>query len=101
MSILYHTISFYASFRCYKIVEYDFSKLFSALSDALLLPVIYSEKRPLLNLNNICDSDCKVINPGKFMNELPNIIRSMITKSIEWERENEWRIVSLSINVNS
>ena len=39
----------------------------------------------------------KEINPSKLKNELPNIIRSMITKSSEWERENEWRIVSFRI----
>ena len=29
--------------------------------------------------------------------ELPNIVRSLIIKSSEWEREKEWRIISLSI----
>ena len=78
-------------------VEYDFSKLFSTLSDTLLLPVIYSENRPLLNVENVYDSILKQVDSQKVKEELPNIIRSIITKSLDWEREKEWRIVSLSI----
>lgn len=90
--------SYYANKHSGICVEYDFSRLFSSLSDAYLFPVIYSENRPLLNLMDLYDPKTQAIVQEGLRKEFPNIVRSFITKSSEWEREKEWRIISLSIN---
>ena len=72
-------------------MEYDFSKLFSTLSNSFLFPVFYSENRPLLNLEKIYDPISKELIQNGVVAELPNIVRSLIIKSSEWEREKERR----------
>jgi hypothetical protein len=90
--------SYYANKHTGICVEYDFSKLFSSLSDALLLPVDYSESRPLLNIQSIYDPITKQAISDRLVNEFPNVIRSWITKSKEWEREKEWRLILFAIH---
>lgn len=89
--------SYYADKHRGICVEYDFSKLFSTLSNSFLFPVFYSENRPLLNLEKLYDPISKELIQNGVVAELPNIVRSLIIKSSEWEREKEWRIISLSI----
>lgn len=78
-------------------VEYDFSKMFSSLPNAFLLPVYYSENRPLLNLEKIYNPVTKQISDDRIIEVFPNLMWSWITKSSEWEREKEWRLISFPI----
>lgn len=90
--------SYYAEKHTGICVEYDFSKMFSSLPDAFLLPVHYSEKRPLLNLEKIYNPVTKQFYKNEVAKEFPSIMRSLITKSLEWDREKEWRLISFSID---
>lgn len=78
-------------------VEYDFSKMFSSLSNAFLFPVYYSENRPLLNLEDIYDPVTKQIKNDRIIEIFPNLMWSWITKSSEWKHEKEWRLISFPI----
>lgn len=86
-------------------LEYDFThtmvKSYSDLNLAkiMLLPVIYSEQRPLLT---------KAITSPKFLvqymktKKLPNeiiesIVYGMLFKSVDWAYEREWRIIGLNM----
>ena len=86
-------------------LEYDFThtmvKRYSDLNLAkiMLLPVIYSEQRPLLT---------KAITSPKFLaqymktKKLPNeiiesIVYGMLFKSVDWAYEREWRIIGLNM----
>ena len=89
--------SYYANKHTGICVEYDFSKLFSTLPNAFLFPVCYSESRPLLNLKAIYDPLTKQLRNDRLTEVLPSIIHSWITKSLEWEREKEWRLISFPI----
>lgn len=89
--------SYYADKHTGICVEYDFSKLFNTLSNAFLFPVYYSESRPLLNLAAIYDPQTKQVCNDRLAEAFPSIIRSWITKSLEWEREKEWRLISFPI----
>jgi hypothetical protein len=86
--------SYYAEKHTGICVEYDFSKPLSSLPNAFLFPVSYSAKRPLLNFEAIYNPETKQICNEKMIHILPDIIRSLITKSIDWEREKEWRLIS-------
>ena len=74
-------------------VEYDFSKLFSTVPNSLLLPVEYSDKRPLLPIEKV------VVNKGgkieadqsKMKLLLPALLKSLAIKSDIWNYEREWR----------
>ena len=74
-------------------VEYDFSKLFSTVPNSLLLPVEYSDKRPLLPIEKV------VVNQGgkieadqsKMKLLLPALLKSLAIKSDIWNYEREWR----------
>ena len=89
--------SYYADKHTGICVEFDFSILFSSIPDGLLLPVYYSEDRPLLDFSKLYDPISKQAKPEGITEEMPNLIWSWITKSIEWEREKEWRLISTKI----
>lgn len=74
-------------------VEYDFSKLFSTVPNSLLLPVEYSEKRPLLPIEKvIVDRDGKIEADQSKMNLLlPALLKALAIKSDIWNYEREWR----------
>ena len=93
--------SYYADKHTGVCVEYDFSKLFTSCSDALLLPVCYSDKRPLLDIQNMYDPITQQVNNDRIIEAFPDIIKSWITKSKEWEREKEWRLISFPIKNDS
>ena len=78
-------------------VEYDFSKLFSTLSDAFIFPVYYTNQRPLIDIEKMYDISTKSINTSNYSEWMPDIIKSFIVKSEEWKKEKEWRIISLKI----
>lgn len=86
-------------------LEYDFTHTMVKrypdlnLAKIMLLPVIYSEKRPLLT---------KAITNPKFLvqymktKRMPNeiiesIVYGMLFKSIDWAYEREWRIIGLNM----
>jgi len=86
-------------------LEYDFTHTIVKrypdlnLAKIMLLPVIYSEQRPLLT---------KAVTNPKFLvqymktQKLPNeiiesIVYGMLFKSIDWAYEREWRIIGLNI----
>lgn len=85
-------------------LEYDFTHTMVRYPDLnlakiMLLPVIYSEQRPLLT---------KAITSPKFLvqymktKKLPNeiiesIVYGMLFKSIDWAYEREWRIIGLNM----
>ena len=89
--------SYYAEKHTGICVEYDFSKLFSSLPNAFLFPVYYSESRPLLNLESLYNPVTKQVCNDKVAEAFPSLMWSWITKSLEWEREKEWRLISLPI----
>lgn len=86
-------------------LEYDFTHTMVKrypdlnLAKIMLLPVIYSEQRPLLT---------KAVTNPKFLVQymktktLPNeiiesIVYGMLFKSVDWEYEREWRIIGLNM----
>lgn len=74
-------------------VEYDFSRLFSTAANTLLLPVTYTNKRPLFPMDKFeIGMDGKVKNSQQLPAEaLSEIIRSLTIKSDAWAYEREWR----------
>lgn len=95
--------SYYAEKHTGVCVEYDFSKLFSSCANAFLFPVCYSENRPLLDIQKLYDPVTQqVCNDDNCKKDaLPSIMWSWITKSKEWEREKEWRLISFPIQNES
>ncbi len=93
--------SYYANKHTGICVEYDFSKMFSTVPDTFLFPVNYSDKRPLLNIDKMFDPVTQQSIKDQMPGEIPNLIRSFITKSKVWEREQEWRIISGNIKKQS
>lgn len=89
--------SYYADKHTGICVEYDFSKSLFSLSESFLFPVCYSKKRPLLKLEEIYNPITKQLSHDKVIEIFPSIILSLITKSVEWEREKEWRLISSHI----
>lgn len=89
--------SYYADKHTGICVEYDFSKLFFSLPNAFLFPVYYSESRPLLNLEAIYNPETKQICNDRAVEAFPGLMWSWITKSLEWDREKEWRLISFPI----
>ena len=93
--------SYYADKHTGVCVEYDFSKLFSSCSNAFLFPVCYSENRPLLDMQKVYDPITQQIRNDRMVEVFPSIMRSWITKSKEWEREKEWRLITFPIKNDS
>ena len=89
--------SYYADKHTGVCVEYDFSKLFVSCANSFLLPVCYSEKRPLLDMQNLFDPVTQQVCSDRIAEVFPSIMRSWITKSKEWEREKEWRLITFPI----
>ena len=81
-------------------VEYDFSRMFSTVPNSLLLPVSYSEKRPLLRLDKImCQENGKVIlDKSRYAEIIPDVLKAIIIKGEIWSSEREWRHI---IPINS
>jgi len=87
-------------------LEYDFTHSMLMrypdlnMAKIMLLPVIYSEKRPLLS-KMITDTKFKVqyMKTKKVPN---NVIESMVYgllfKSLDWAYEHEWRIIGINMN---
>ena len=93
--------SYYADKHTGVCVEYDFSKLFSSCSNAFLFPVCYSENRPLLDMQKVYDPITQQIRNDRMVEVFPSIMRSWITKSKEWEREKEWRLITFPVKSDS
>ena len=82
-------------------VEYDFSKLFTTVPTSLLLPVTYSDKRPLLPIERIVqmDGDCPKTDNSKMHELLPDLLRALTVKSSIWDYEREWRHIVFTKDV--
>lgn len=93
--------SYYADKHTGVCVEYDFSKLFTSCANSFLFPVCYSENRPLLDIQKVYDPITQQIRNDRIVEVFPSVMRSWITKSKEWEREKEWRLISFPIKNNS
>ena len=93
--------SYYADKHTGVCVEYDFAKLFTSCANSFLFPVCYSENRPLLDIQKVYDPITQKIRNDRIVEVFPNVMRSWITKSKEWEREKEWRLISFPIKSNS
>lgn len=74
-------------------VEYDFSKLFSTVPNSLLLPVEYTNKRPLLPVEMVVVSrnGSYEWDQSKIQMLLPALLKSLAIKSEIWSYEREWR----------
>lgn len=74
-------------------VEYDFSRLFSTAANTLLLPVAYTNKRPLFPIDKLeIGADGKAKNEQQLLAKvLPELIKSLTIKSDVWDYEQEWR----------
>ena len=66
-------------------VEYDFSKVKDHVA---LLPIVYSEKRPLMLWKASFDHSQETQKA-----EMDKMILGLLTKDKAWEYENEWRIL--------
>ena len=86
-------------------LEYDFTynmiRRYPDLSLAkiMLLPVIYSDKRPLLSKSL---TDPKIMTQYLKTKQLPNtiienIIYGLLFKSLDWSYEHEWRIIGIDM----
>ena len=86
-------------------LEYDFTHTMTKrypdlnMAKIMLLPVIYSEKRPLLSR---VLTDYKIMLPyyktGKMpMEAIESIVYGLLFKSPDWEYEHEWRIVGIDM----
>lgn len=93
--------SYYADKHTGFCVEYDFSKLFISCANSFLFPVSYSEKRPLLDIQNLYDPVTQQVRNDRIVEAFPSVMKSWITKSKEWEREKEWRLITFPIKNDS
>ena len=93
--------SYYADKHTGVCVEYDFSKLFISCANSFLFPVSYSEKRPLLDIQNLYDPVTQQVRNDRIVEAFPSVMKSWITKSKEWEREKEWRLITFPIKNDS
>ena len=93
--------SYYADKHTGVCVEYDFSKLFISCANSFLFPVSYSEKRPLLDIQNLYDPVTQQVRNDRIVEAFPSVMKSWITKSKEWEREKEWRLITFPIKSDS
>ena len=93
--------SYYADKHTGVCVEYDFSKLFISCANSFLFPVSYSEKRPLLDIQNLYDPVTQQVRNDRNVEAFPSVMKSWITKSKEWEREKEWRLITFPIKNDS
>ena len=87
-------------------LEYDFTHSMLMrypdlnMAKIMLLPVIYSEKRPLLS-KMITDTKFKVqyMRTKKIPNNvIESIIYGLLFKSLDWAYEHEWRIIGINMN---
>lgn len=77
-------------------IEYDFSLLEKLENiNAFLLPVIYSNDRPLLTVDKF-DLENGQATQESVMRIMPDLIRAILTKSEFWEYEDEWRFIALA-----
>lgn len=77
-------------------IEYDFSLLEKLENiNAFLLPVIYSNDRPLLTVDKF-DLENGQAAQESVMRIMPDLIRAILTKSEFWEYEDEWRFIALA-----
>ncbi len=77
-------------------IEYDFSLLEKLENiNAFLLPVIYSNDRPLLTVDKF-DLENGQATQESVMRIMPDLIRAILTKSEFWKYEDEWRFIALA-----
>ena len=93
--------SYYADKHTGVCVEYDFSKLFTSCANSFLFPVFYSENRPLLDIQNLYNPVTQQVYNDRIVEAFPSVMKSWITKSKEWEREKEWRLITFPIKSDS
>lgn len=94
--------SHYASSHKGICIEYDFNEHFLDLDSnkMLLIPVNYSEKRITLGPDILDKVDLKNIEEYGRKDLIKFFFEGLYTKNIIWEKEDEWRSISL-INSNS
>lgn len=69
-------------------IEYDFENMVLDKTSQWLLPVIYSEKRPLIPWEIALNQSGKVIKEAE-----AKLMMGILTKDKIWNYENEWRII--------
>lgn len=74
-------------------VEYDLRKMHSIDARLMLFPVIYSKTRPTIPVSLIGFSDTKNIKINTDPVAMKDMILTLLTKSDEWDYEEEWRII--------
>ena len=88
-------------------LEYDFTHTITSARDfnvakIMLLPVIYSKKRPLLS-NSVFSAQnlVKYVKTKKMpMDAMEDIIYGLLFKSPDWAYEQEWRIIGINMEGN-
>ena len=77
-------------------IEYDFSLLEQLENiNAFLLPVMYSNERPLLPFEKL-ELENGQAKQESVIRIMPDLIRAILTKSKFWDYENEWRFIALA-----
>ena len=76
-------------------VEYDFSYIENFPSNMFILPVIYTDNRPLIPLEKMCELKDKLGDPTAALDLLPHFVEGFITKAKKWKYEFEWRLLFL------
>ena len=80
--------SHYANSHSGFCLEFDFSGTDSYTMEQLPLPIVYSNKRPLISWKPMIDNT-----PENVLDGNRQIIKGLLTKDSAWEYENEWRIL--------
>lgn len=77
-------------------IEYDFSLLEQLENiNAFLLPVMYSNERPLLPFEKL-ELENGQAKQESVIRIMPDLIRAILTKSEFWNYEREWRFIALT-----
>ena len=76
-------------------VEYDFSHIKNLPLNMFILPVIYTDNRPLIPVEKMCKVKDELEDPAMVLDLLPHFIEGFITKANEWKYEFEWRLLFL------
>lgn len=77
-------------------IEYDFSLLEQLENiNAFLLPVMYSNERPLLPFEKL-ELENGQAKQESVIRIMPDLIIAILTKSEFWDYENEWRFIALA-----
>ena len=79
-------------------VEYDFSALSCNATNVLLVPVNYTNERPLIPIEKLMEYK-ESVNPNAMAPEvIAEIVKTFLAKSKNWKYEKEWRLLALGTN---